>query len=70
MVTLQDPEGFPVNLIHGQEPAKAGKLPETLVYNYEGDKPRIREFQRFEPGPAAIHKVRRLHTALNTESLS
>lgn len=57
MVKLIDPEGFPVNLMHGQTPAEKGKYPEKLAINYETDKPRIRKFQRFEPGPAAVHKV-------------
>lgn len=57
MVTLEDPEGFPVNFIHGQEPAEIGQLPEKLVVNYEIEKPRVRNFQRFDDGPAAVHKV-------------
>ena len=57
IVSLHDPEGFQVNIIYGQEPADMGKLPEKLVYNFEGDKPRVREFQRFQPGPAGVHKV-------------
>lgn len=59
MVTVTDPEGFPVNFIHGQEPSAPGKMPEKLTVNYEAEKPRLRNFQRFEPGPAAVHKVRR-----------
>jgi hypothetical protein len=57
MLTLTDPEGFPVNLIYGQTPAETGTLPERLVFNYETDKPRVRSFLRFEKGPAAVHKV-------------
>ena len=58
MVTLTDPEGYPVNLMHGALPAEVGKLPEKIVYNTESDKPRKRQFSRFQPGPAAVHKVR------------
>lgn len=58
MVTFTDPEGFPVNLIFGQEVAEKGEYPEKLTINYEDEKPRIRRFQRFQPGPAAVHKVR------------
>ena len=43
--------------MHGQSAAEVGALPEKLVYNSESDKPRVREFQRFQPGPAAVHKV-------------
>lgn len=58
MVTLTDPEGFPVNLMFGQEVAEKGEFPRKLTVNYEDEKPRIRKFQRFQPGPAAVHKVR------------
>ncbi|KAK5795932.1 hypothetical protein VI817_005217 [Penicillium citrinum] len=57
LVTLTDPEGFPVNLLFGQVPAEKGKYPEKLTINYEDEKPRIRKFQRFQPGPAAVHKL-------------
>ena len=58
MVTVKDPEGFPINLVYGQSPAAPGEYPPKLVVNYESDKPRVRHFQRFVPGPAAVHKVR------------
>ncbi|KAI9711543.1 MAG: hypothetical protein M1820_002107 [Bogoriella megaspora] len=57
IVTLTDLEGFPVNLVYGQTPAPAGQKPESLKFNTESEKPRIRKFQRFEPGPAAVHKL-------------
>ncbi|RHZ54842.1 trihydroxytoluene oxygenase [Aspergillus thermomutatus] len=57
MVTVKDPEGFPINLIYGQTPAAPGEYPSKLVVNYESDKPRVRHFQRFVPGPAAVHKL-------------
>jgi hypothetical protein len=57
MVALHDLDGFPINLIYGQAPAQTGTYPEKIVYNYEDDKPRIRCFNRFEPGPAAVHKL-------------
>lgn len=53
-----DPDGFPVNLMHGQNPAAPKKDTAKLLYNYEFEKPRVRRFQRFQPGPAAVHKVR------------
>lgn len=59
MVTAYDPEGFPINFVHGQQPAEVGSLPEKLIVNYEAEKPRKRKFQRFDQGPAAIHKVSR-----------
>ncbi|PVH96300.1 Glyoxalase/Bleomycin resistance protein/Dihydroxybiphenyl dioxygenase [Periconia macrospinosa] len=57
MVTLLDPEGFPVNLVHGQTPVKPGSQMNKLVMNYEMEKPRVREFLRFQEGPAAVHKL-------------
>ena len=57
MVQLTDPEGFPINLIFGQTPATTGNFPHKMIVNYENEKPRIRRFQRFNPGPAAVHKV-------------
>ncbi|KAF3916490.1 hypothetical protein ABW20_dc0100719 [Dactylellina cionopaga] len=59
MVTVHDPEGFPVNFIHGATPRPQPiKAPEeALQVNDEFSKPRKGAFQRFEPGPAAVHKV-------------
>ena len=59
MLSLRDPQGFPLNLLYGQEPAETGPLPTKLLINSESEKPRVRNFQRFQPGPAAVHKVRR-----------
>lgn len=57
MVTLTDPEGFAMNLFYGQIPVTPGTYPDKLIANYEIEKPRVRRFQRFQPGPAAVHKV-------------
>jgi hypothetical protein len=58
MVTLCDPEGFPVSFVYGIEAAPQHDYPEKVIYNYEGDdKPRVRKFNRFTPGPAAVHKL-------------
>ncbi|KAJ4358227.1 uncharacterized protein N0V89_002807 [Didymosphaeria variabile] len=57
MVTVYDPEGFPINLIYGQIPKSSGPMPEVLQTNYEVQKPRVAAFQRFKPGPAAVHKL-------------
>jgi hypothetical protein len=57
MITLVDPEGYPVNLMYGASPAEVGKLPEKMVLNTESEKPRQRHFSRFKPGPAAVYKV-------------
>ena len=60
IASIRDPEGFPVNFTYGHEPAQIGTLPEKLIFNDESSKPRLGKSLRFEPGPAAIHKVRAL----------
>lgn len=57
IITLHDPEGFPINFMYGQEKSKRGEYPEKIIHNYEVEKPRIRKFNRFSPGPAAVHKL-------------
>lgn len=57
IITLHDPEGFPINLIYGQTPSPQSDVPEKVIYNDETDKPRVRKFNRFTPGPAAVHKL-------------
>jgi len=57
IVTILDPEGFPLNFIHGQTAPAPKPLPEKLLLNDESTKTRQRQFQRFQPGPAAIHKL-------------
>lgn len=58
IVSIEDPQGFPCNFIYGQTAPEPRPKPEKLIVNDESDKPRARKFQRFEPGPAAVHKVR------------
>ncbi|GJN75819.1 hypothetical protein PLICBS_009925 [Purpureocillium lilacinum] len=57
LVTITDPDGFPVNIIFGQEAKEAGNNPNKLPLNYGMEKERARKFQRFQTGPAAIHKL-------------
>ena len=57
ILTFTDPENIPVNLIFGQAPAEPRGYPGKLIINHENDKPRALKFQRFDPGPAAVHKV-------------
>lgn len=58
IVTVEDPEGFPINFVHGQSVSEvAYKTPEKLMFNDETHKPRQRKFQRFEPGPAEVYKL-------------
>lgn len=58
-LTIIDPEGFPVSLIWGQSSdlGEDRTHPERLIYNFETDKNRVNQFQRFKEGPAAVHKL-------------
>jgi hypothetical protein len=56
-VTLTDPMGHSVHLIHGwQENSKQHMELERLIVNYEDEKPRKGRFQRLKPGPAPVHR--------------
>ena len=58
IVTVEDPEGFPVNFVHGQLTSEqVHRVPEKLLFNDETSKPRQKKFQRFHPGPAEVYKV-------------
>jgi hypothetical protein len=56
-VTLQDPAGHFVHLIFGRhdKPVEEMNL-KKLTVNYEDEKPRKGQFQRFQPGPAPVHR--------------
>ena len=41
LLGLVDPEGFPLNLMYGQQPAEVGQLPQKVILNDETDKPRV-----------------------------
>jgi hypothetical protein len=57
IVTLKDPAGHLVHLIHGWREKAAEPLQlEKLTINYEDEKPRKGRFQRFEPGPAPVFR--------------
>lgn len=57
IVTILDPENFPINFIHGQTPASPKPVPAKIIINDESSKPRKRQFNRFQPGPAGIFKL-------------
>ncbi|KAK4892348.1 hypothetical protein LTR27_009182 [Elasticomyces elasticus] len=58
LLSISDPEGFPVNFVYGQA-AKTTEvmLPGKIIYNDESAKPRKRKFQRFNEGPASVYKL-------------
>ncbi len=57
IVSFSDPVGHKVHLVYGQteKAAEPPHLPKLLV-NYEDEKPRKGKFQRFELGPALVHR--------------
>ena len=57
---MADPEGYPLNVVWGQEQVQPEPTfsTEKIVLNFPKEKPRIREFNRFETGPAAVYKVK------------
>ena len=57
IITLEDPEGFPISLVHGQAQMAATPSPDLITLNYERHKPRVRKFQRFTQGPAPVYRV-------------
>lgn len=57
MVTLRDPAGHSVHLIHGWVEHAAEPLDlQKLTINFEDEKPRKGRFQRFQPGPAPVYR--------------
>lgn len=57
IVTVHDPVGHPVHLVHGQtQKIIENKGLQKLEVNFEDEKPRKGRFQRFNPGPAPVHK--------------
>lgn len=57
VVTLKDPAGHLVHLIHGwQEKQMEPMSLEKLTVNFEDEKPRKGKFQRFKPGPAPVFR--------------
>lgn len=56
-VTLTDPFGNEIYLVSGQTKKEPQHLHlEKLTVNYEDEKPRKGRFQRFEHGPALVHR--------------
>lgn len=57
IVTLTDPVGHLVHLIHGWQEKSAEPIAlEKLTINFEDEKPRKGKFQRFKPGPAPVFR--------------
>lgn len=57
IVTLTDPAGYKVHLVHGQVPRMPDDPPrDKLLVNFEDDKPRLGAFQRVPSGPAPVYR--------------
>lgn len=56
-VTLTDPAGYEIHLVHGQEPrVPDSPVREKLTINFVDEKPRLGKFQRTPPGPAPVYR--------------
>lgn len=72
-VTVYDPEGFPINLLHGQQEGSEEEhldgvkspFAHKLVYNHAKEKARLGAYQRFTTGPAAVYRVRLVHLLIS-----
>jgi hypothetical protein len=56
IVTLTDPAGHKVHLVHGRTEKQQEPMNLKKLVNYEDEKPRVGRFQRFEPGPAPVYR--------------
>lgn len=57
-VTIEDPDGFPINLIYGQKSVEPLPGPDTKLVNFPHTKPRpVGKFQRFQQGACPIHML-------------
>ncbi|KAF2815544.1 Glyoxalase/Bleomycin resistance protein/Dihydroxybiphenyl dioxygenase [Mytilinidion resinicola] len=57
-VTIKDPvDGWPMHLVFGQTPVEPSAEFGYLDFNFPDVKPRKNKFQRFEKGPAIVHKI-------------
>ncbi|OJJ37488.1 hypothetical protein ASPWEDRAFT_108363, partial [Aspergillus wentii DTO 134E9] len=68
MVTITDPDGFPFNVIYDQGPINSSReqpKQEKTVLSFPSEKPRVRQFNQFKPGPAAVYKLG--HFGLSTQ---
>lgn len=72
-VTVYDPEGFPINLLHGQNEGSEEEhldgvrspFAHKLVYNHAKEKARLGAYQRFTTGPAAVYRVSLVHLLIS-----
>jgi catechol 2,3-dioxygenase-like lactoylglutathione lyase family enzyme len=67
VVTLTDPDGYRVDVVHGVERVEPGLMRAPLVLNYANEKQRINETQRPEVGPAEIKRLG--HLGIKVSSL-
>jgi catechol 2,3-dioxygenase-like lactoylglutathione lyase family enzyme len=56
-VRFSDPDGFPVEVVHGREPAEPLPAPHALPYNTGHERRRFNELQRVQRGPARVKRV-------------
>lgn len=57
LVTFEDPDGIPCNLVWGMQEREVGGEEQLPVVNYPREKPRKGEFRRFKQGPSPVFKL-------------
>ncbi len=67
VVTLTDPDGYRIDIVHGMERVEPEQIRPPLVLNYAHEKGRINETQRPEVGPAQIKRLG--HVGIKVSSL-
>jgi catechol 2,3-dioxygenase-like lactoylglutathione lyase family enzyme len=56
-VRFVDPDGFPVEVVHGRRPLEALPVRSALVHNHGSDRARRGAPLRFEAGPAQVKRI-------------
>ena len=56
-VRFTDPDGFPVEVVHGRTPAEALPTQRALPYNTGREQPRKNQLQRVERGPCRVKRL-------------
>jgi catechol 2,3-dioxygenase-like lactoylglutathione lyase family enzyme len=68
MVRLQDPDGFMIDVVAGQEPREPEPLTPRSHWNTSTDRPRTNALKRFDGGPATV--IRLGHVVLSVSDVS
>jgi catechol 2,3-dioxygenase-like lactoylglutathione lyase family enzyme len=67
IATVEDPDGYRIDIVHGTAHVEPGDMRPPLVFNYANEKRRINETQRPAVGPAEIKRLG--HIGIKVSSL-